>query len=399
MPILTLSLLCIFAASLAVLRLHLLASRRIGRLEHVPPLCSAAPPLVSVIIPALNEEREIETALASVLALDYPNLEIIVLDDRSTDATPAILERMAAGHPRLRVIRIKELPAGWLGKNHALHLGAEHAQGEFLLFTDADVRMAPDTVSRAAARMQAEHLDHLCLIFRIVAPGSLLSLLIADSLSVLLVLCKPWLVSDRSSRHFMGAGGFNMVRRSAYQRFGGHRPIRLCPIDDLLLGRMVKESGGCCECLNGCRFVGAPWYSSVSEMARGLRKNSFALLDYRLDLLAAATALLICCNILPLWGLFLTQGTDRLLCGGIVAASFLTLLLSVRSFGMSLSCLLWFPVTPYLKLHIAWRAVLLTLIKGGIDWRGTFYSLDELKANHVSVLPWVKLKRRPDDLP
>ncbi|MCI5159154.1 MAG: glycosyltransferase family 2 protein, partial [Candidatus Electrothrix sp. AUS1_2] len=136
------------------------------RLEKIPPLEGDKPPSVSVIIPACNEEQELETALTSVLSLDYPNLEIIVLDDRSTDATPQILDRMASQHPRLRVIHITELPAGWLGKNHALHLGAARATGEYLLFTDADVHYTPDTLRRAVARMETRTLDHLSLIFR-----------------------------------------------------------------------------------------------------------------------------------------------------------------------------------------------------------------------------------------
>jgi glycosyltransferase involved in cell wall biosynthesis len=399
MSFLILSLLCILVAALLVLRDILLADRYLERLEHVPPLDAAEPPLVSVIIPALNEEREIETALTSVLSLDYPKLEIVVLNDRSTDATPAILDRMAARHPRLRVIHIKELPAGWLGKNHALHVGARQAGGEFLLFTDADVHMAPDTLSRAASRMIEHELDHICLLPSMTAPGSLLSMLIADSLSGLISLFRPWLISRPGSRYFLGGGAFNLVRRSAYPGFGGHRPIRLCPVDDILLGRLAKESNGRCECLNGRRFVSVSWYRSVGEMVRGMRKNSFALLDYRLDLLAAATLVIICGNILPLWGLLLLDGAARLLCGGIVAISCLTMALAVRAFGAPPASLLWFPVTPYIKLYIFWQAVLFTLMQGGIDWRGTFYPLEELKRHKVSIFAWVRLKKRPEDLP
>ena len=173
MPVFTLFLVFILVIALAVLRDNYLADRRMERLEHVSPLEGDALPSVSVIIPACDEEQGIASALTSVLTLDYPNLEIIVLNDRSSDATPQILDRMAAEDPRLRVIHISELPAGWLGKNHALHLGAAQAKGEYLLFTDADVHMAPDTLRRAAARMQVHQLDQLCLIFRMTAPSHL----------------------------------------------------------------------------------------------------------------------------------------------------------------------------------------------------------------------------------
>lgn len=386
--------LLVFALALFTLFENLLAERRIGLRDTVTPLTAAEPPWVSVIIPALDEEKHIEAALASVLVLDYPRLEIIVLNDRSTDGTPAILDRIAAQHsPRLRVIHIRELPLGWLGKNHALHLGAEQARGEFLLFTDADVQMAPDTVRRAIARMQERQLDHLCLIFRVVLPSSLLAMLVTDSLAGLLTVFKPWRTLEPSSRYFFGAGGFNLVRRSTYAGFGGHRPIRLCPVDDILLSRLVKESGGRQECLNGRNFVSVPWYGSVAEMVRGLRKNVFAVLDYRLSGLAAGTLLILCGQILPFWGFLLASGWVRLFCGLTVAATALSLRAAAHSLGVNTSCLRWFLLTPYLKLYILWQGVLAVLIKGGIDWRGTFYPLNELKRNMIPVSPWSKMKR------
>jgi hypothetical protein len=278
-------------------------------------------------------------------------------------------------------------------------LGAAQARGEYLLFTDADVHYAPDTIKRAVARMQDRNLDHLCLFFRMTAPGHLLSLLIADSLAGGFSMLKPWLVSRPESRYFVGAGAFNMIRRNFYHSFEGHRPIRLCPVDDVLLGRMAKASRGRCDCLFGGNFVSLDWYQSVGEMVRALRKNTFAILDYRLSLLLAGTAILASLHILPLWGLLLADGPAWLLCGAITAVNVLTLTWAVQAFQMDLRCLYWFPVTPYIKLYIIWRATVLTLMQGGIDWRGTFYPLDELKRHKVSVLPWVKMRIRKEDQP
>jgi hypothetical protein len=364
--------------------------RHIRRLDDSTPLKIGKLPLVSIIIPARNEEQHIETALASVLALEYPRLEIIVLDDRSTDGTAEILHRMSEQDPRLRVITLRNLPSGWLGKNHALHVGAEQADGEFFLFTDADVRMAPDTVSRAVNRMLEQDLEHLCLIFRLDLPNALLAMLVADSLSGLLFFFKPWRVSEPDSPYFIGVGGFNLVRQKAYTRIGGHRPIRLCPVDDMLLGRLIKKAGGKQECLDGCKFITVPWYGSIAEMANGLRKNAFSFVDYKLSFAIPATLLGICCQILPFWGFIFTAGIVRLLCALTVISLFFVQYIAVRAVALPLGCLRWFLVAPYVKLWIFWRAIIITLRHGGIDWRGTFYPLDELKQNMISLLPWKK---------
>ncbi len=370
----------------------ILGVRRILLLDEVDVVADPDPPLVSILIPALNEEDKIEAALASVLALDYPRLEIIALNDRSTDATPEILDRMAAQYSQLRVIHIQDLPAGWLGKNHALHLGAKQANGDFLLFTDADVLMAPDTIDRAVTRMQEQQLDHLCLIFRPTRSSALLGMLVADSLAGLLSLLKPWKAADPDSCYFMGVGAFNLIKSDAYRRFGGHRPIRLCPVDDILLGRLVKENHGRQECLNGRNFLTVPWYSSVKEMITGLRKNSYAVLDYRFDRLVLVTILTICCNIIPFWTLLFSNDTVlRLVCFCILATTGVAQFIATRTLGVGIGCLRWYLFTPYLKMYILWQAVIITLIQGGINWRGTFYSLDELKRNAAPLWPWQKM--------
>jgi glycosyltransferase involved in cell wall biosynthesis len=131
-----------------------LGNRATEYLKTVPPWQDpSGGPLLSIIVPARNEEKHIEAALQSLLNQDYRKMEILVVDDRSSDGTAVILDRMAQVHNRLRVFHIEELPEGWLGKNHALHYGARHASGEFLLFADADVVMHPSTVSRAIRYM------------------------------------------------------------------------------------------------------------------------------------------------------------------------------------------------------------------------------------------------------
>src|SRR3954468_271576 len=174
----------LFLLALATLLAHVATAvqvyrgvRSIRALRDLPPLAGPLP-RVSIVIPARNEERNLEEALRSILALDYDNLEIDVVDDRSTDRTGEILDRMALADPRLRIVHVRDLPPGWLGKNHALWLGAEKATGDYLLFTDADVVMEPSTLRRAAGLMAADGLDHLMASPEIERPSALFEMFI-----------------------------------------------------------------------------------------------------------------------------------------------------------------------------------------------------------------------------
>jgi len=139
-------------------------------------------PLVSIIVPACNEEMTLEPALRSLLKLDYPNREIIVIDDRSTDGTFELIKKLAQEFPEIRLEQVTELPTGWLGKNHALYWGAKQARGTILLFTDADIVMEPSTLSRAVTCFVDEKLDFLSLIFQNIAQGGLLNAMVIDAL-------------------------------------------------------------------------------------------------------------------------------------------------------------------------------------------------------------------------
>src|SRR5215218_1760725 len=174
----------------------LLAAGQMRRLGDVPPL--------SIVVAARNEARGIEQAMRSLLSQDAPRLEVVAVDDRSDDATGAILDRFAEGEPRLRVVHVADLPPGWLGKNHALWLGAERAGGELLLFTDADVVMAPDTLRRAAAMMAAGGIDHLPAGMHVDMPGWLLKTFGVFFGLMFTVFSRPWKARDPRSRSHVG---------------------------------------------------------------------------------------------------------------------------------------------------------------------------------------------------
>ncbi len=360
----------------------LLGSRQIGLLREVESAPAAQLPKVSVIIPALNEAATIEPALASVLALDYPDLEIIAINDRSTDQTGPILDRLASAEPRLQVFHIKELPAGWLGKNHALWYGAGQASGELLLFTDADVVMSRGSLGRAVSFMLAERLDHLAVFFDVVVPGGLLNMLMIDFASAFMAGMRPWKAKDAKSRCHIGVGAFNLVRAKAYQACGSHRVIAMQPVDDVTLGRLLKESGFHQDLLFGRGEISVEWYSSVAEMVRGLEKNIFPYLEYSLTRIVAVSLVVVLMRIWPLFALFLTNGLLLSLNGVLLAMQLAAALFVAANSSIAARHLVWFPFSAFVGLYIIWHSAIKTLLRGGIVWRGSFYSLKELKKDN-----------------
>jgi cellulose synthase/poly-beta-1,6-N-acetylglucosamine synthase-like glycosyltransferase len=379
----------LFYLALATLLLHIataiqvqLGNRSIRHLKDLPPLTGPLP-RVSIIIPARNEERNLEEALRSVLALDYDNLEIDVVDDRSTDRTGEILDRMAAADPRLRVIHVRELPKGWLGKNHALWLGAEKATGDFLLFTDADVVLHPSILRRAVGAMLEDGLDHLTASPEIERPSVWFEMFIGTFSLFFSLFTKPWKVRDPKSPRHIGIGAFNLVRTAAYRATGGHQAIAMRPDDDLKLGKLLKTRGFRQEFVFGQGLLRVEWYASVRELIQGLMKNAFSAVDYRIAVVFFSSVIQLTIMVWPYLALFLTSGTTRWLNLGSVLVLFLLGWVNAPLAGVRRWHGIGFPVATLLFNYIVWRATLTTLKNDGIDWRGTHYPLAELKANKI----------------
>ena len=351
-------------------------------LRDVAPLAEGEMPAVSVVIPARNEERNVEEALRSVLALEGP-IEIIVVEDRSDDSTGAILDRMAAEDPRLHVVHVTDLPKGWLGKNHALWLGTQKASGELLLFTDADVVMTPDTVVRAAAHLVRGGFDHVTMGPRVDMPGIVLKTFGVVFGLMFTMFSRPWEAKNPRSRHFVGVGAFNLVRADVYRRIGTHRAIAMRPDDDMKLGKLVKKNGFRQDFVIGADAVSVEWYRTVREAVHGLRKNGFAGVDYRISLVLLATVTQILFFIGPFVGVFVAGGAARWIYAFCIAILLFLFAGMAREQKVPLWCGFLWPVASVLFIAVVWNATLYALIHRGIEWRGTHYPLDELKANRV----------------
>lgn len=335
---------------------------------------------MSIVVAARDEARHIAAAVSSLLAQDYPSFEVVAVDDRSTDGTGAILDRLAEGRERLGVVHQTELPPGWLGKNHALHRGAALATGELLLFTDADIMMRPDALRRAVSLMAVRGVDHLAVAPRLHTGGPWATMALNTFLIVFFTVFRPWKARDPESRHHVGIGAFNLVSAAAYRAIGGHRSVALRPDDDMRLGRALKVAGYMQEAASGREALSVEWYPSLGAMARGLRKNAFAVVDYRLSRVAAATLLPVLFTFWPLVALVVTSGAVWCLNAGVVTVGVLTAGVTARTHRLPLWTALTYPVGSVLLLWIVWAATLRVLRTGSIEWRGTEYPLEELRS-------------------
>ncbi len=358
----------------------LAGARTVRHLRDSPPLSDSEAPSLSVVIPARNEAGQIGPALSSVLAQDYPGLEVLVVDDRSSDGTGEILDRMARDRGGLRVLHVTGLPPGWMGKNHALQAGADAARGEFLLFTDADVHFAPDALRNAMAFAAERRLDHLAVSPELVARTLPLRGVLGVFAFVFAAYLRPWKARDPQSACSVGLGAFNLVRASAYRAAGGHGPIRMRPDDDVRLGRLLKRSGARQELALGRGFVSVAWYPDLCSMARGLLKNSFALVEYRAGLQLAAAAGTLLTQVFPFLAPLLPVGPARWVY--LAAALLLALGSAVHAprHGLPAWSGLAYPFAMAFFVGTGLASMATVLRDGGVVWRGTLYSLVELKS-------------------
>jgi glycosyltransferase involved in cell wall biosynthesis len=357
-----------------------LGMKRMTHIKDVPPADADDLPRVSVIIPACNEADTIEPAMQSVLSLDYPDLEIIVINDRSTDRTGEVVREIQKRHPRIRLLEVTELPAGWMGKPHALQYGVDRATGEYLLFTDADIIFESSTLKRAVGHMLQNRLDHLSIFFENVVKGGILNGIFLDVGGSLLMLFKPWKAKDKKSRRFMGVGAFNMVRASVYRAIGGHATFSMHPIDDIMLGKLIKQRGFAQDCIIGERFIQVKWYGTVGDMIDGVMKNTFAVYNFNVLAVFAGCTLIFVMSILPLWGVFITTGLPRLIFAAAVLIRLISFANGFSYMKLPLWNAIWGLVTPYINIYMSVKATVVTLRNNGISWRGTHYSLDEMKS-------------------
>jgi glycosyltransferase involved in cell wall biosynthesis len=359
-------------------------------------------PRVSIIVPARNEGEHIRETLLQLLALDYSNYEIIAVNDRSTDGTGRIMDKVAAedrvqyaGVPmpaeadrnvrptRLKVIHVTELPSGWLGKTHAMWTAGQQATGDWLLFTDADVFFKPDSLRRAVAYAEAERADHIVLFPRMImkTPGE--KMMIAFFQVLFVFGHRPWKVADPKARDHMGVGAFNMVRRSAYEAVGTYRALPMEVVDDMKLGKVIKNAGFAQRNVYGEDLISLRWAKGAFGMVNNLTKNFFAVLSFQWWRTVVTFVGMAFLNLGPFVGVFLAHGWARVPYGIALFSMFAIYCgMSFRS-PIPPYYFLLHPVSTSLFMYILLRSMIHALWNDGIVWRGTKYSLEELRKGMV----------------
>lgn len=340
------------------------------------------PPRVTVVIAARNERERIAESVRRLLAQRGVELEIVVVDDRSEDGTREILEELQRSDPRLQVLRVDPLPAEWLGKQHACHVGALQAKGEWILFTDADTWMQPDLIASTIRAAGAAGADLACLLpaqKRIDLAGR--AAVLVFSLGLLIAASRANRDRPRSP---VGIGAFNLVRAEIYRKAGGYEALRMEVIDDLKLGLLIQRAGGRLRCWTAADHAEMDWAASPMELIHALEKNFFALVDFRF---AVATVAIV-----TMFGAWLTAILGPLSghwTGWVAFASLFTMAVPAAlvarhsRWGLLAPLLapLVYPVIPWTLLRSTW----VTWRQGGIRWRGTLYELGLLRKHLVPL--------------
>lgn len=343
-------------------------------------------PRVSIIVPARNEEESIRETLRQLLALDYLNYEIIAVNDRSTDRTGLIMDEVAKSpqaHGSLQVIHIPELPPGWLGKTHAMWTAGQRATGDWLLFTDADVLFKSDSLRRAVAYAEAEHADHVVLFPRMIMKRPSEKMMIAFFQALFVFGHRPWKVADPRARDHMGVGAFNMVRRSVYDAVGTYRALRMEVLDDMKLGKVIKNAGFAQRNVFGEDLISLHWAKGAFGIVNNLTKNFFAVLSFQWPRTIASIIGLGFLNLGPFLGVFLAHGWARVPYAIALASLFLIYYgMSARS-AVPAYYFFLHPISTSLFMYTLMRSMFHTLRNDGIVWRGTKYPLDELRKGIV----------------
>lgn len=353
--------------------LHDLARR--PTLQVTPREFDSTAPLVSVLIPARNEAgRILERSVRAVLAMDYPRLEVIAVDDRSTDRTADILKTIAAGDQRLKVIDGVEPPTGWLGKPHAMQQAWLAADGEWLCGTDADIEFAPMLMAAAMTAVLDEGLDGLTLIPNDSSSALAPRLVMPVAIRLITFLFPPNSTANPRDRRALGCGAFLLLRREALAAVGGYEAVREDVADDVGLATAIKHAGFRLRCAEALDLLSTPMYNSLGELWRGFSKNSMRGVRNRRALAVVSLAVYLAVCLFPVVVLIAAAAGGQWALAGWSLAAVAAQAVAWAPFYAACGLSPWWGVAGLwgmaVMAGVLANALLHALTGRGIDWRG-----------------------------
>ena len=347
--------------------------------------------LVSVIVPAKDEEANIRAALETILAQTYPRLEVIVVDDRSRDRTADVVREVAAADPRVRLVQVRELPDGWFGKPHAMHVAAAQARGDWLLFVDADCRQAPHSVQASVGFLAGQGGDMFSLWPVLEMHGFWENAVQPVAGSVLVAWFRPEWVNDPKRRTAFANGQYILIRRATFEAVGGYEPVRREIVEDIALARVVKGAGH--RLLNA---VGRDLFTTrMYTDLRGMRKGWTRIYYGAFKGVGWLLAVIVLTSLFTLIPFAALAASAVAMAGGrtdpwtvavwaVSLATVLALFVTMRRYFILGRAnpwyLLFYPLAVLFVLGFQVRALMRALGLGSVTWRGTTYKGDKVIA-------------------
>ncbi len=369
--------------------------RAVPSLATLPKAQRASWPRISMVVPARDEARGIAAALASKLACGYPDLEVVAVDDRSRDATGALIDAAAAADARVVPVHVTELPDGWLGKLNAMARGLERCTGEWVLFSDADVHVEPGTLERIVAWADREQVDFVAAFPKMHPVSMLIDAALVVMMRVLVITGRGWRANDDASGLGVGVGAFGLARRGALQKTRAIEHLRMEVVDDVALGALLKGAGYRCRFFAGREDLHIVFQDSLGAMARSTDKAG-GLVGFTLwGALLAAFAGPALDLAVPLAAIA-HGGVARTLGVATLALITATQALLMHHFRGPVRGVVAWPLGQLLMAAFMLRAGLKAWRDQGISWRHTFYPRAVLEAGRRLDPRTMKVRLPPE---
>ncbi|MHB1253111.1 MAG: glycosyltransferase family 2 protein [Candidatus Humimicrobiaceae bacterium] len=350
------------------------------------------PPLVSILIPARNEETNIEKCIKAFLKQDYPKLEILVLDDNSTDSTYNIVKKISEKNKNVKVFKGKPLPQGWLGKSFACFQLSRYAKGEYFVFTDADTHHLQNSISSSLAALLNNGLDALCPFPReiMVTIHERMSI---PFMNFVILLFMPLALIRKSKNPLFctGVGQYLLFRREVYFGMGGHAAVKGKILEDVQITKKTKEMGYSYMIFDGRKIISCRMYKNFKQVFTGYSRFLFSAFDYNISMLTIAIIFFILLFLLPNIffpiGLILYHWPREILLSIFVQISIVSFIRMVNAlrFKEKLLDILLSPLSIVYIVFMAVNSVLQNKLGNGIYWKGRTYQA-ESKSNDLGVI-------------